>query len=85
MGSLLHEVAEWSANGEGKKEWLVPPEGENTSYSHLVACQSVKFQKAPSVLLLQQNVVRELLGELNLCSLELVGHRMRCCLLPGKG
>lgn len=82
---FLIREAEWSANREGKKEWLGPPEGENTSYSHLIACQSAKLQKAPSMLLFQQNVVRELLGELHLCSLELGGHRMRCCLLPGKG
>lgn len=38
---------------------------------HLIACQSAKIQRDPFTLLLQQNVVRELLGELNLCSLEL--------------
>lgn len=56
---------------ERRKERMAGlPEEENTSHPHLVACQSAKIQKAPSMLL-QQNVVKQLLGELNLCSQEL--------------
>lgn len=55
---------------EEKKGRRGLPEEENTSHPHLIACQSAKIRKAPSMLL-QQSVVKQLLGELNLCSLEL--------------
>lgn len=53
-------LRKWQAHQRGKKH-----------LSHFIACQSAKSQRDRFTLLLQQNVVRELLGELNLCSLEL--------------
>lgn len=70
---FLVKEAEWSAARGEKKGWRGLPEEEKAYRPHLVACQSAKFQMAPSMLLLQQNVVRQLLGEFNLCSLELGG------------
>lgn len=69
---------------ENLRKWQAH-QREKMHLPHLIACQSAKSQRDPFTLLLQQNVVRELLGELNLCYLELRSTERGVCLPPGEG